>query len=104
MTEDLELFEANTHVFMIKIWLEEINVKDRQAKWRGYITHIPSGERQYVESLSAIISFIIHYLKEMGAQPSKIWQFLSAFKRFQKNQIMTVGWKDNNEKDHQAKK
>lgn len=62
----MELFELHTHSFVIKIWLEETAEEAGQARWRGLITHIPNGERRYLENLREIAEFIIPYLEEMG--------------------------------------
>jgi hypothetical protein len=47
-------FESVTHSFVVRIWLEE----DDRASWRGHITHVHSGKRQYVERLGDIVDFI----------------------------------------------
>ena len=60
--DDLELYEFNTHAFVIKIWLED------SRQWRGHITHVPSGERIYIESFCEIVEFISTYLEQMGTQ------------------------------------
>ena len=54
-------FESVTHSFVVRIWLEE----DDRATWRGHITHVPSGDRQYVERLSDIVNFIAPYVDGM---------------------------------------
>ena len=54
-------FESVTHSFVVRIWLEE----DNRAKWRGHITHVPSGTRQYVEQLADIVDFIGPYVDGM---------------------------------------
>ena len=58
-------FESVTHSFVIRLWLEE----DNRAKWRGHITHVPSGTRQYVERLAEIIDFIEPYVD--GMEPGR---------------------------------
>lgn len=55
----MDLFESRTHSFIIKIWLED----EEQKKWRGHVTHVPDGERQYFESLNDILTFIRAYLQ-----------------------------------------
>lgn len=62
MKYDEENYEKNTHMFVVKIWLEEIIGKYRLPHWRGYITHIPSGERRYFDHLRGITSAIRQYL------------------------------------------
>lgn len=54
-------FESVTHSFVVRIWLEE----DDRATWRGHITHVPSGDRQYVERLADIVDFIARYVDGM---------------------------------------
>ena len=64
----LDLFEANTHPFVVKIWLEEMDEETNQAVWRGHITHVVSGRRQYFTDLDEISAFIRPYLEEMGVR------------------------------------
>ena len=58
-------FESVTHSFIVRIWLEE----DDRARWRGHITHVPGGERRYVEHLADIVDFIASYVE--GMEPGK---------------------------------
>ena len=62
----MDLYEVNTHSFIVKIWLEESAEEAGRAKWRGYITHVSSGERRYLEDLNEILLFIAPYLEQMG--------------------------------------
>jgi hypothetical protein len=55
--------EEVTHSFIVRIWLEEMAVADQPDKWRGHITHVPSGQRQYLEKIETITEFIAPYLK-----------------------------------------
>ena len=71
----MELLEFNTHSFIVKIWLEEPGLGGRRGKWRGYITHVPSGERRYLESLNEILAFMIPYLLSMGVRLEGYWRF-----------------------------
>jgi hypothetical protein len=68
MSQNSELYEANTHVFMTKIWLEESADQGEKARWRGHITYISTGERRYIESLYDVIAFIRPYLEGMGVK------------------------------------
>ena len=70
MTNSLELYEANTHVFVVKIWLEERADEGNQASWRGHITYLPTGERSYFQDLDEITAFIQPYLARMGVKSS----------------------------------
>ena len=63
-----DLYEIKTQAFVIRIWLED------SLRWRGHITHVPSGERRYIEDLSEIDDFIWPYLEKMGVQHKTIEQ------------------------------
>ena len=52
--------------FIIKIWIEEGRDGAGQASWRGHITHVPTGERQYLQSVDEIGPFIVSHLQRMG--------------------------------------
>lgn len=60
--------KPNIHSFIVKVWLEETVEQEGQAKWRGHITNVSSGERRYVQKLSEIADFILPYLKAMGVR------------------------------------
>ncbi|MBL8207982.1 MAG: hypothetical protein JNM09_27360 [Blastocatellia bacterium] len=62
---------SDTHSFIIKIWVEEIVDETKPVVWRGHITHVPDGERQYLNNLPDIQRFIAPYLKAMGAEVGK---------------------------------
>ncbi len=65
----MDLFETNTHPFIVKIWLEETAEEAGRATWRCHITHVPSGERRYLKNLDDITAFITPYLERMGIRP-----------------------------------
>ena len=65
----MDQYETNSHPFVVKVWLEESAEETGRAKWRGHITHVPSGERRYLENLACITHFIARYLAEMGVRP-----------------------------------
>jgi len=64
----MDQFEATTHPFIVRIWLEESAAEAGQATWRGYVTHVPSGERRYIQTLDEIGAFIAPYLESMGVR------------------------------------
>jgi hypothetical protein len=59
--------ETNTHVFIVKLWLDEIDAMG-QAFWRGHITHVPSGARRYFDNLTSIESILGPYLEALGVR------------------------------------
>jgi hypothetical protein len=56
--------ESRVQSFIVKLWLEESGQETGRVVWRGYITHVPGGERRYLKKLSDIKDFIGHYLGE----------------------------------------
>ena len=64
----MDLPEASIHSFVVRIWLEEEASETQGAVWRGHITHIPSGERRYIQQLGDLHVFITPYLEAMGVQ------------------------------------
>jgi hypothetical protein len=65
----MEPYELTTCSFIVKFWVEELATANDRLRWRGHITHIPSGERRYFEELDDILSFILPYLRAIGINP-----------------------------------
>ncbi len=59
----MDQFEAQTHSFIIKLWLEETDEESGGPVWRGHVTHVPSGERRYLQDLNGILAFVAPYLE-----------------------------------------
>lgn len=59
--------KSKVQSFIVKLWLEAGD-ETGKAVWRGYITHVPGGERRYLKRLSDIKDFIGRYLGEMGVK------------------------------------
>jgi hypothetical protein len=70
----MDFLEPYTHSFIVKVWLEETVEEAGRAKWRGYITHVPSGERRYVRDMDEITAFIAPYLEGMGVKLANRWR------------------------------
>ena len=66
----MELFEDKNHSFVIRIWSEEDLGEDENDIWRGHITHVISGKRNYLQSLDDISHFIQPYLLEKSFKDS----------------------------------
>lgn len=66
----LDIFEARIQSFIVKIWLEETAQADRPARWRGSLTHIPSGKRRYFQNLDEIQATLVPYMEGMGLDMS----------------------------------
>ena len=72
----VETSEANTHSFIVKIWLEVTAEETRPAVWCGQITHVPSGEQRTFSRLCNMTAFVAPSLVSMGVKPSS-WQRLA---------------------------
>lgn len=66
--------EPDAHSFIVKIWLEETAEEAGTARWRGHITHVPSGQRRYLKDLRDVCLFIIPYLEEMKVHLGFSWK------------------------------
>ena len=70
----MDLYEYNTHPFVVKIWLEETDQEASSPTWRGHITHVPSGKRYHFRHLGEIALLIAPYLEEMGVSLGIFWK------------------------------
>jgi hypothetical protein len=57
--EDALAIEANTHAFVVKLWLEEAKAP---RAWRGHVTHVVTGDRKHISHTDQIAAFIDRYL------------------------------------------
>lgn len=60
--------EATVHSFIVKLWLEGDDGQGKRTAWHGYITHVPTGARRYLQSLSDVTEFIKQHLDENDAR------------------------------------
>ena len=64
----MEPLEANTQVFIVRVWLEPRNDPDAPPEWRGVIEHAPTRERRYLKDLNDLADFVAVYLEHMGVK------------------------------------
>ena len=62
----MELFEANTQVFILRFWLEPREIEGAEPEWRGVIEHVESGECRYFQNLELMISFVSKYFDRLN--------------------------------------
>lgn len=67
----MESYERNTCSFIVKVWIEECADPTDHYHWRGHITHVHNGKRQYFENLANIVNFILPYLEELTVTAAK---------------------------------
>lgn len=68
----MEPIQANTHSFIVKIWVTESTPENSLVTWQGQITHVPSGERRYFTDFGELRAFMTVYLQQLGVKPT--WQ------------------------------
>ena len=59
----MHLSEPYVLSFIVKLWLEKNTKGAAGPTWHGYITHVPSGRRQYFKDLGGVKEFIEPYLE-----------------------------------------
>jgi hypothetical protein len=64
----MDAYELTSSSFIVKVWIEETKEEAGQTLWRGHITHVSSGARQYFEDLNKVTLFMIPYLQAMGIE------------------------------------
>jgi hypothetical protein len=72
--QDVGDIEPRTHAFVIKVWREETEPSANRATWRGYITHVASGQRRYVTNLNELNRFIALYLRALDVRLPLFWR------------------------------
>lgn len=55
--------EVSLLSFIVHLWKEDSTAEEPQNEWRGYITPIPKGARQYFTNISQIPNLIRTHLK-----------------------------------------
>ena len=74
MTDDI--FEDDTHVFIVRTWTEHREIAGALPQWRGTIEHVPSGKRQSLKKVKEICQFIQPYLSERMMPSKSHWRFM----------------------------
>jgi hypothetical protein len=69
----MDIPETKVHSFIVKLWLEEAGDETGRAVWRGYVTHVPDGERRYLKKLSDLIEFIVRYMDVGVKRERRSW-------------------------------
>ena len=74
--------ESKAQSFIVKLWFEEAGEGRAKAVWRGYITHVPGGERRYLKKLSDISDFIGRYVAESAVKPGLGFRLRARLRRW----------------------
>jgi hypothetical protein len=52
------------HSFIVRVWLEETPQESGRALWRGRVTHVPSHEQRYFQTMQDLVSFVQRYMQD----------------------------------------
>jgi hypothetical protein len=58
-----QVSEASIVSFIVRVWREETSSPEQESIWRGHITCIPTGTRQYFADINEIAGLIRAYLE-----------------------------------------
>jgi ribosomal protein S19E (S16A) len=77
----MDLTESDVQSFIVKLWFEGTAEVDRRRLSHGYVTHVSSGERRYVQGLDDVTEFIVEHLEKAGVEVGKRWRMTLWSKR-----------------------
>jgi hypothetical protein len=58
----MKSFEAGSHSFILRLWLEPREIAGEEPEWRAVIEHVGSGEKRYLRDLGMLEEHIRSYL------------------------------------------
>jgi hypothetical protein len=57
-------FERKGHSFVLRLWTESRDEPESPAEWRGWINHVPSGQRHYFQDFADIGRIVSAYVND----------------------------------------
>ena len=69
-TDVMDVSENAVHSFIIRLWCEEKECDAPLGIWRGHLTHVPSRQRRYIQTLDEIVTIILEYLRDPDGPPT----------------------------------
>ena len=70
----MDLTESDVQSFIVKLWLEGPADGGSRRLSHGYVTHVSSGERRYVNGLGQVTNFIAERLEAAGMKLGVRWR------------------------------
>jgi hypothetical protein len=80
----MELLESTSQSFIVKVWIEDSPETSYPGVWHGHVTHVPGGERYYVNNLDELPDLIAPYLEAMGVKLGIRWRVRRWLKRLKR--------------------
>jgi hypothetical protein len=53
----------DTHSFVVRVWIEDRCDTSGTVRWRGSVTHVPSGRTRYFEDLTDMCAFVAAHMQ-----------------------------------------
>ncbi len=68
----------NTHVFLLRIWIEPRLVEGQPPLFRGLIEQIGSGEKVYIKDMDEAYAYFRRFFEKQGLRerPRSFWRRL----------------------------
>ena len=66
--------KPSSHSFIVKLWVEDHDAYPPGARLRGYVTHVPSGARCYIEEVHQVVGILLPYLRTLSIDTSFGWR------------------------------
>lgn len=61
--DNVDPSKPDTHSFVLRVWVEDRCEETAQVRWRGSITHVPSGRTRYFEDLNDMCTFVASHMQ-----------------------------------------
>lgn len=67
----MALFEAFSHIFILRLWREPREIERAEVEWRGEVEPLLNGEKRYFRSLEEIAPILGGYLERTPGAGSR---------------------------------
>jgi hypothetical protein len=60
--------QPNSHSFIVRMWVNDSTQGAEHPDWRGYVTHVPSGDRRYFKTLEELCIYIQNHFTSSASR------------------------------------
>lgn len=79
--ELMTMFEAESHSFVLRLWLEHDGAVAAPGEWRGWLDHVQTGRRYYFRELTAIERIVADCLDRVEDPADQLFEPMRAPKQ-----------------------
>ena len=76
----MSIAQKNTHVFIVRIWVEPREIEGANPEMRGVVEHMESGSKYYFKNLYELLFYLAPHLEEMGVETESILRLKRFFR------------------------